>query len=440
MPLQPLQRLHVNDGLLITANHWQIAHSYHQNRQTIHYQSLHQGGIVDGLGISVAEIPEAAPSRYRYPRWLTIQPGLAIDGQGNPIVVSRPENCYLSARPTEETTIYIVLKHSEQTSQAETEIVQDAFQIIEKDVPAEADEVELCRVQLSPGMNALSAPENVFAPGFDQLDLRHRRSVQSQSSLTCHVGLLAHSPMGAAQFESLFESLPGLYPSLQGAMVDSPLEGNLSHVSYDEFCQLDRSTHHQLAQYLQRGCVLLIDAAEDEVLNLYRAELELQQAMAAKPQRGGPSLREKAQEELQRIQACITDEIATLAAPIHTFLDTEGLSDPLGTNRTNGTNALTAEQRVHQGEFSLARAHPFRFSHLPTVQQRPIGLYRWGGVLLLIGPLLQAWGANDDLYLDREEIRSAQELGINLLTFAARHQQLHQWLMPVSHPPHPPSN
>ena len=426
MTLQPLQRLYVNDGLLITANHWQIAHSYHQTRQTIHYQSLTQGGIVDGLGISVAEIPETAPSRYRYPRWLTIQPGVAIDPQGNPIVVPRPENCYLSAQPTEETTIYIVLKHSEQSSQSEAEIVQEAFQIIEKDVPAAADEVELCRVKLSPGINALCVPDNVFAPQVNQLDLRYRQPVQPRSALTCGVGLLDYSAESMAQFQALFAALPGLYPRLQGQMMAAPLAGSLNHVAYDEFCDLDRSMRHRLAHYLQQGGVLLIEADGDEVLDLYAAELALQQAIAANPQQQSQPLRENAQEELQKIQSCIADAIATLAAPIHTFLDTEGLSEQIA--------ASTPAQKVRQGEFFLGRHSPFHFSHLPTVRQQPIGLYRWGGVLLLVGPLLRAWGANDELHLDREEIRSAQELGVNLLTFATRHHQLHQWLMPERPP------
>ena len=420
-PLQPLQRLHVNDGLLITANLWQVAHSYHQTRQTIHYQSLHQGGIVDGLGVCVAEIPEQASSRYRHPRWLTIQPGLAIDGQGNPIVVACPESCYLSAQPTEETTIYIVLKHSEQASQTDTEIVQDAFQIIEKDVPAEANEVELCRVRLGPGLQALTNPDNVFSPDINQLDLRHRQPVQARSPLTCRVNVWSNDPSSVVQFQALFDALPELSPRLQGHKVDTLLSGDLSYIDYDEFCRLDRPDQHLLADYLHRGGVLLVDAAVDsDILDLYQAELELQQAIAATPRHSSESLRESAQAELSDLQACIVDEVTNLAAPIHTFLDIEGLSDPV--------NTPTAADRVRQGKFPLVR-QPFYFSHLPTVQRRPIGLYRWGGVVLLMGPLLQAWGANDDLYLDREEIRSAQEFGVNLLTFAARHRQLHQCLM-----------
>ncbi|MEO0541886.1 MAG: hypothetical protein AAFZ80_13635, partial [Cyanobacteria bacterium P01_A01_bin.105] len=71
MSLIPLQRLQVNDGLLITADRWQIAHSYHQQRQKIHYESLQQGGIVSGLGVTVGPVPTSAPSKYRQARWLT---------------------------------------------------------------------------------------------------------------------------------------------------------------------------------------------------------------------------------------------------------------------------------------------------------------------------------------------------------------------------------
>ena len=63
MTLSPLQRLQVNDGMLITADHWQIAHSYHLQRQTIHYEAAYQGGIVSGLGISMGPVPEGAPSK-----------------------------------------------------------------------------------------------------------------------------------------------------------------------------------------------------------------------------------------------------------------------------------------------------------------------------------------------------------------------------------------
>ncbi|MEO1403202.1 MAG: hypothetical protein AAFV72_18410 [Cyanobacteria bacterium J06635_1] len=409
MTLSPLQRIQVNDGMLITADHWQIAHSYHQQRQTIHYAALHQGGIVSGLGVSVGPIPEGAPSKYRQPRWLTIQPGLAIDAQGNPIVVAKSESCYLSAQPTEESTIYIVLKHSERSSQAD--IVQEAFQILEKDVPAEADEVELCRVRMMAGSGAIATPDNVFSPTANQLDLRYRQPVQPRPQLTARVAAWSRRRERIPQFEGLFESLPSLYPALRGQIISQPLKSDLSYLAYDEFCQCDRTEQHRLALYLKRGGVMLIEATAGALGELYQVEAELR--VAAKRQGTTPSLQAAAEQELIEIQSCIQDAVAQLAAPLQAFLETESLALPDAGN-------LPAEHRL--------RSQPFRFGYWPTLNSQPIGFYGWGGLLLLVGPLPQAWGHLSDL--PRDEIRSAQELGINLLKFAAHRRQMHQWLAP----------
>ena len=55
-----------------------------------HYQSLHQPGIVCGLGVSVIPAPADLPAQYRDGRWLQIQSGIAIDLVGNPIIVPQP--------------------------------------------------------------------------------------------------------------------------------------------------------------------------------------------------------------------------------------------------------------------------------------------------------------------------------------------------------------
>ncbi|MEM6253152.1 MAG: hypothetical protein AAF821_09540 [Cyanobacteria bacterium P01_D01_bin.156] len=407
----PLQRVQVDDGMLITADHWRIAHGYHQQRHAIHYEALHQSGIVSGLGVSVGPVPETAPSKYRQPRWLTIQPGLAIDNQGNPIFVAQAESCYLSAQPVNETTIYIVLKHSEQSSQPK--IIQEAFQILEKDVPAAADEVELCRVRLGVGSIKITAPEDVFAPALNQLDLRHRQRVRPRAQLTASISAWSHHRSPAiAQFEALFSSLPGLYPGLLGKVSPEALRSDLTHFDYDEFCQLGRPDEYHVAQYLQAGGVLLVEADSDQLGDLYQVEAELRRAIATSRRSLAPSLQESAQGELAEIQSCIADAVDQLSQPLLAFVQREGL-DPQPLNMDH-----------------VVRSQPFNFHRLPTLNTRPIGLYGWGGLLLLVGPLLEAWTLDSPLELSREEIRSAQELGINLLNFAAQRRRMHQWLTP----------
>ena len=404
----PLQRIQVNDGMLITADHWQIAHSYHQQRQAIYYEALHQSGIVSGLGVNVGPVPETAPSKYRQPRWLTIQPGLAMDNQGNPILVANAESCYLSAQPVTETTIYIVLKHSERSSQSA--IVQEAFQILEKDVPAEADEVELCRVRLGVGEVAIAPPDDVFSPALNQLDLRHRQRVRPRAQLTASVSAWSHRRPIISQFEALFATLPGLYPSLLGQVRPEALQSDLTHFSYEEFCQLERPDEHQIAQYLQQGGVVLIETASQQLRDLYQVEAELRSALVASRRGLTTSLNASAEQELSQIQACITEVVTELTEPLLSFMHNEGLDlKPLAMDY-------------------VLRLQPFSFSRLPTLNGQPIGLYGWGGLLLLIGPLPQAWFINENIDLPREEIRSAQELGVNLLNFAAQRRRMHQWL------------
>lgn len=403
----PLQRVRVNDGMLITADHWRIAHDYHHQRHAIHYEALHQSGIVSGLGVSVGPIPDTAPSKYRQPRWLTVQPGLAIDNQGNPIFVGQAESCYLSAQPVTETTIYIVLKHSEQSSQSA--LVQEAFQILEKDVPAAADEVELCRVRLGVGTVTIAAPEDVFAPALNQLDLSHRQRVRPRAQLTSSISAWSHRSPAISQFETLFASLPGLYPGLLGKVSPEALRSDLTYFSHDEFCQLGRRDQYHVAQYLREGGVLLVEAVSDSLGDLYQVAAELRRASRRSL---ASSLRQSAQQEMAEIQSCITDAVDQLTQPLLSFLQTESLD----------SQPLTMDHVV--------RSQPFNFHGLPTLNGRPIGLYGWGGLLLLVGPLPQAWCLDSPLELPRDEIRNAQELGINLLNFAAQRRRMHQWLTP----------
>ena len=103
--IAPMQRQQVRDGLLLTAERWQRAHDYQRKRQNLHYQSINQPGIVCGLGVRVIPAPEEVAAQYRDNRWVQIQPGIAIDLEGNPIVVPHQINfriatCLLYTSPS----------------------------------------------------------------------------------------------------------------------------------------------------------------------------------------------------------------------------------------------------------------------------------------------------------------------------------------------------
>ncbi|MBE9048586.1 hypothetical protein IQ255_30125 [Pleurocapsales cyanobacterium LEGE 10410] len=109
--IEPLSRLVVRDGLLLNAERWQQAHQYHRQRQNLHYQSLHRGGIVFGLGVKAIAPPNRVPAQYRQEkRWLRIQPGMAIDNYGNPIIVTEAIDLRLTAYP-QSAMVYLVIRY-----------------------------------------------------------------------------------------------------------------------------------------------------------------------------------------------------------------------------------------------------------------------------------------------------------------------------------------
>jgi hypothetical protein len=66
------------------------------------------------------------------------------------------------------------------------------------------------------------------------------------------------------------------------------------------------------------------------------------------------------------------------------------------------------------------------FAALPTINEQPIQLLTGGGIIVIIGNLSIAWGLDETLSIPRETIRTAQEMGINILHFAWRRRQLMQ--------------
>src|SRR5260370_16816066 len=76
-----LQRVTAYEGLAIDAATWTAAHAYHQTAQRLHVRALHGWGIVTGLEVAPVDPPV---------RGVIVQPGLALDAEGNSIRVAQP--------------------------------------------------------------------------------------------------------------------------------------------------------------------------------------------------------------------------------------------------------------------------------------------------------------------------------------------------------------
>ncbi|BAC89351.1 DUF4159 domain-containing protein [Gloeobacter violaceus] len=381
-PIRPFERLQAADGLLINAERWRRAHEYHRLRQGMHYQALNQPGIVCGLGVQAIPAPSEVKAEYRDGRWVRIQPGIAIDLVGNPIVVPQPIDFRVAVElaDNEPAMVYLVVKYVDPDDlrrEERRDIVQETFRVDEKSSPPEELEVEVCRVLLQPGTVQLENPREVFFPGYSNVDLRFRLQAQPRPQALISMAVVNHpDPDGTRHFFNLphlLRATGALYPALQGV-------GEVGQVSFDEAEGLEA---HDLL-YLTGRQPLVLNSREFEALKGYL-------------DRGGVLMVDAPADA-----APLVESVLALAQQLETPLE-----------------YLERLRRDHP-----LRTHPFLFSALPAINQQPLRLLTGGGIVLTIGELAAAWGIDDNFALSRLAIRTAHELGINILAYAWRRRQL----------------
>lgn len=421
--LEAFERLHISDGLTINAERWQQAHKYHRQRQNFQYQALHEPGIVYGLG--VAPIPDQPDGRL-----LQIQPGVAIDVQGNPIVVKLPEEFRITSEATAGCTllVYLVVNYVDpddlrRSPTATT--VSETFRIVEK-LHLDPNDVELCRIQLLPGVTLIQAPVDGYTPLPNQLDFRGRYQPRPHPQYWVRVGqVMGDRPADNDTLHGLTDllrSLDGLYPNVCAVPMvqtcaakslsrETPLNCHLLHISYTTLLTLANPGLQRLQSYLAQGNGLLIaiDFAEAHLLDLLNIGQELQLGVAEAERDGDTSTAAQLQTELDANQQTIAQRLLDLEQPL------TAIAPKLGLSLTN-TGDL--------GNDHPLRSFPFQFSQLPHRLGHPIHVKNWGGCIWMVGDLSHCWGRNAQPALPRETLRSAQEWGINLLHFAA---QRHHW-------------
>ncbi len=379
-PIKPFERLQPSDGLLINAERWRKAHDYHRLRQNAHYQCLNQPGIVCGLGVQVIAAPREVEAQYRDGRWVEIQPGIAIDLLGNLIVVPNTIDYRIATevRDSDPVMLYLVVSYvdpDELRRNSQHEVVQEMYRVDEKSTIPGSTEIEICRVLLQSGEVKITQPADVFFPGYNNIDLRYRRQAQARPQAIVRMAQVNHNdPECARSFFNLsylLQAVEALYPSLRGTEEVGQVTFNENIQEYDllyltgkQGLSLNSLEFDNLKKYLNTGGVLLVDAPLD-----------------------GNALIER----------------------IH------GLAQQL----ENPLRPLEELRRDHP-----LRTRPFLFAALPMINQQLIQLLTGGGIILIIGDLGSAWGLDRGLSLPRLTIRTAQELGVNILNYAWKRRQL----------------
>ena len=372
--IQPFARLQAADGLLINAERWRKAHDYHRLRQNIHYQCLNQPGIVCGLGVRDIPPPSNVQAKYRDGRWVQIQPGIAIDLAGNLIVVPKAFNfpIDLEVSNTDAILVYLTVSYvdpEDLRSPNSREIVREAYRFDQRNSTLKISEIEICRILLQPGQKNITQPNDIFFPGYNNIDLRYRRQAQARPQAIVSIAQVNHNDAECARnffnLSYLLQSIESLYPSLRGA--DEPEQVTLSskikdydllYLTGDQELSINSVEFESLKNYLNLGGMLLIDApgnAEALIRSTYALAEKLKITL-------------KKSSELRR-------------------------------------------------DHSL-RTRPFLFAGLPIINKKIIEILTGGGIILTVGDLASAWGLDKELKMPRLAIRTAQEFGINIIHYA----------------------
>jgi hypothetical protein len=446
-PLQQFERLHVTDGLLIDAQRWQLAHHYHRQYHSTYYQSLHQPGIVFGLGVHIVPAPADVVAKYRDERWVEIQPGLAIDLFGNFIVVPEAMSYRISseATPEQPLMVYLVVKFrdpAELRTRRVTDRIIETFRINEKTSPPTEGDVELCRILLKAGPVKLEVPVNIFSPNYNQLDLRYRLQPQARPQAIVHVAMYKGLGIDESEHEHivsnlayLLQSTAGLYPGLQGgdkigqfslksAELQAILEYDLFFLTDRQVQVLGESEFEVLRQYLQAGGTVLVEASAglkhwvqgDAIKNLSKIYQDLEQALTQiddNPNIDTDTKLKQCRQDIVSEREMIATELArrknSIAGRFQEFAQSIGIR-------------LTPLEKLDRHD--LLRTQPFLFATTPRINRKPIQVLSGGGIIVAIGNLSEAWGINEKRLISREVMRTAQELGINILHLAWRRRQL----------------
>ncbi|NEO85210.1 MAG: hypothetical protein F6J87_13315 [Spirulina sp. SIO3F2] len=428
-PLQPFQRLHVTDGLLMNAERWRLAHQYHRQHHSFQYQALHEPGIIYGLGVRVIDPPQVR-SQYRDRRWLEVQPGIAIDHQGNFIVVTEPISFRLASVNYQETplTVYLVIRHVDPETlrqKSETALLKESFRLDEKSTPPQASDVELCRFTLPPhdaeGNDiTLQTAVDVFAPAACEPNFLERPRVRSRPQGFIRIGIEAHScpADGVNPFTPLLEAVELTATQLRGVAVSAPINPDpdrppdceLLYVALTPETTVDDTMLGAWRAYVEIGGTLFFELQGwsndcNEQLTVYR---ELQQAIA-----------EAADDpELAPVRVELAGEFRAVQQQLVTQLLAEYPAFP-ELSRQFESPLLPLLTHPHP-----LRSQPFRFDTLPIVEGIPTFWAVGVGWVVSLGQLSSAWQFNRPYPLGTATIRLTQELGLNLLHFAWRRKQL----------------
>lgn len=177
---QGFKRINFFKGFLTTEKDWNDAERYHIDKRRLHNRMLHSAGIVYGFSGDLK-----VNARARGDLSVEVQPGYAIDGQGNDLMIHDatirninleefrlPQTIYIVLRYYEELTDFIAYKENLEYK-GHRRVLESCRVEISQSEPDITREVELCRIQLEKGVNRIRDARDPHDPKGNEIDMRY---------------------------------------------------------------------------------------------------------------------------------------------------------------------------------------------------------------------------------------------------------------------------
>jgi len=361
----PKKRLSPEDGMAVTASVWEEAHDEHRLTQRLHTLLERGPGIVTGLEVVASDPPDTS---------VYVLPGIAISPDGDTIVIQDPVTYDLRAA---QGAVKLLLTYTESKPKpeknAEGELLryvhaQFGLEAVALETNASAG-VELARVYLTEHGVVLQNATRQKSPADNEIDVRFRHEIGASASTPLTIAIC-----------SLDDTVPTCHePGIQATI-------RFLHQSAHQPVWVDVNV--PLSGRLQQYPLVVLAAPGEFTL-----PVEKMNALYAYMQNGGTLL----------LESC--NQNGNSEAALTAF---QSLLESLGV-------AFTPLPEDHT---LLQEPHLFATPPIGATGREP-QIWIGEGVILSAADYGCLWaGHSHDGQPSREQIRTAHEWGVNLLTYA----------------------
>jgi hypothetical protein len=174
------KRINFFKGFLTTEKDWNDAERYHIDKRRLHNRMMHSPGIVYGFAGDLR-----VTARARGDLSVEVQPGYAIDGMGNDLLIhdatirnisleefKLPQTVYIVLRYYEELTDFIAYKENLEYK-GHRRVLESCKVELSQTEPDITREVELARIHLEKGVNRIRDARDPASPQANEIDMRY---------------------------------------------------------------------------------------------------------------------------------------------------------------------------------------------------------------------------------------------------------------------------